>query len=81
MVGVRMKKKPSVYHRLTVTIVSALIGAFVVPIVVLVVAGGLTFEEIKSYAIGGAVLFALLGFLFPKPMEKILFVLTLFQPS
>ena len=73
------KKKPSIYYRFTAAIVSALIGTFVVPIVVLVVVGGLAFDEIKSYAIGGAVLFALLGFLFPKPMEKILFVLTLFQ--
>jgi len=76
-----MKKKPSVYHKLTVTIVSALIGTFVMPIVVLVVMGGLTFEEIGNYAMCGAVSFALFGFLFPKPMEKILFVLTLFQPS
>ena len=75
------KKKPSIYYRLSATIVSALIGAFVVPIVVLMVAGGLTFEEIKQVAMGGAVLFAVLGFLFPKLMEKILFVLTLFQPS
>ena len=73
------KKKPSVYYRLTAAIVSALIGTFVVPIVVLVVVGGLTFEEIGNYAIGGAVLFAMLGFMFPKPMEKVLFVLTLFQ--
>ena len=73
------KKKPSIYYRLTAAIVSALIGVFVVPIVVLVVVGGLTFEEIKQFAMGGAVLFAVLGFLFPKPMEKVLFVLTLFQ--
>jgi hypothetical protein len=31
------------------------------------------------YAIGGAGLFALLGVMFPEAMEKILFVLTLFQ--
>lgn len=74
-----MKKKTTIYHKLTVTIVSALIGTFVVPIVVLVVAGGLTFEEIGNYAIGGAVSFAVLGFLFPEPMEKVVFVLTLFQ--
>lgn len=75
------KKKPSIYYRFTAAIVSTLIGTFVVPIVVLVVVGDLTFEEIGNYAIGGAVSFAVLGFLFPKPMEKILFVLTLFQPS
>ena len=34
--------------------------------------------QIGNYAMGGAVSFALLGFLFPKPMEKVLFVLTLF---
>ena len=72
------KKKTTIYHRLTAAIVSALIGTFVVPIFVLVVVGDLTFEEIGNHAIGGAVLFALLGFLFSKPMEKVLFVLTLF---
>jgi hypothetical protein len=56
-----------------------LIGAFVVPVIVLVFHGGLDFEQIKMYAPIGAVLFALLGFVFPRLMVKVLFVLTLFQ--
>ena len=76
-----MKKtdKPTIYHRLTVAMISGLIGAFVVPILVLVFSGGLNFDEIAQFAKIGAAGFAILGFAFPKPMESVLFVLTLFQ--
>lgn len=67
------------YGKLTVAIVSALIGTFVAPILVLVFTDGLTFEQIGYDVMGGATLFAVLGFLFPKPMGKVLFVLILFQ--
>ncbi len=69
------------YSRAITAIVSALIGTFVVPILALLLTGSLGSEEIGNYAIGGAVFFAVLGFLFPRPMEKVLFVMTLFQPS
>ena len=59
-------------------ILSALIGIFIVPILALIITGSLGSRQIGDYAMGGAVSFALLGFLFPKPMEKVLFVLTLF---
>jgi hypothetical protein len=72
-------KKITIYRRLTMGILAALIGTFVVPIAFLVFRGGLDFDQIKMYAFGGAVVFALLGVMFPKPMEKVLFVLTLFQ--
>ena len=75
------KKRITLYSRAITAIVSALIGTFVVPILALLFTGSLNSEEIGDYAMGGAVLFAVLGFLFPRPMEKILFVLTLFQPS
>ena len=61
------------------SMISALIGTFIVPILALIITGSLVSEQIGSYAMGGAVSFALLGFLFPKPMGKVLFVLTLFQ--
>ena len=73
------EKKITIYRRLTTGILAALIGAIVVPIINLLFQGGLDFDQIKMYAIGGAGLFALLGVMFPKPMEKILFVMTLFQ--
>ncbi len=73
------KKKPTIYGRLTIAIVSALIGTFVVPMAALIVADGLSFEQIGHYAIGGAAGFAVIGYLFPNPMGKVLFVLTLFQ--
>ena len=73
-----MKKQISIYKRLTLSLISALIGTFVVPILALIITGSLKSEQIGSYAMGGAVSFALLGFLFPKPMGKVLFVLTLF---
>ena len=72
-----MSKK--IYKRLTIAILGALIGAIATPILVLVFSGGLSFEEIGNYAVGGAVCFAILGFAFPKPMVKVLFVFTLFQ--
>ena len=74
-----MKKQISIYKRLTMSMISALIGTFIVPILALIITGSLVSEQIGSYAMGGAVSFALLGFLFPKPMGKVLFVLTLFQ--
>ena len=73
-----MKKRHTIYGRLITMILAAIIGTFVTPIAVLVFSGGITSEEIGTYAFGGAIGFAVLGFLFPKPMEKILFVLTLF---
>ena len=73
-----MKKRPTIYGRLITTILAVLIGTFVVPVIVLL-SGGLSFEHIGTYALEGAIGFAILGFLFPKPMEKVLFVLTLFQ--
>ena len=73
-----MKKQTSIYKKLIMSIVSALIGAFIVPILVLIITGSLESGQIGNYATGGAVSFALLAFLFPKPMEKVLFVLTLF---
>lgn len=73
------KKKTTYYERIIIAIISALIGTFVVPILALLFTGSLESEQIGSYAMGGAVSFALLGFLFPKPMGKVLFVLTLFQ--
>jgi hypothetical protein len=73
------EKKITIYHRLMTGIVAALIGTFVVPIIILLFQGGLDFDQIKMYAIGGAGVFALLGVIFPKPMEKVLFVLILFQ--
>ena len=73
-----MKKQTSIYKRLTISMISALIGTFIVPILALIITGSLGSEQIGNYAMGGAVLFALLGFLFPKPMGKVLFVLTLF---
>ena len=73
------KKKTTYYERITIAIISALIGTFIVPILALIITGSLESEKIGNYAIGGAVLFALFGFLFPKPMGKVLFVLTLFQ--
>jgi hypothetical protein len=72
-------KKVTLYRRLTIGIVAALIGAFVVPVIVLLFQGGLDFEGIKTYAFIGVALFATAGFVFPRVMEKILFVLTLFQ--
>ena len=72
------KKKTTYYERITIAIISALIGTFIVPILVLIITGSLGSEKIGNYAVGGAVLFSLLGFLFPKPMGKVLFVLTLF---
>ena len=74
-----MKKQISIYKRLTMSMISALIGTFIVPILALIITGSLESGQIGNYAMGGAVSFALLGFLFPKPMEKVLFVLTLFQ--
>ena len=74
-----MKKQISIYKRLTLSLISALIGTFVVPILALIITGSLESEQIGSYAMGGAVSFVLLCFLFPKPMGKVLFVLTLFQ--
>jgi hypothetical protein len=73
------EKKITIYRRLTTGIVAALIGIFVVPIIFVLFIGGLDFDQIKMYAIGSAGVFALLGVIFPKPMEKVLFVLTLFQ--
>jgi hypothetical protein len=73
------EKKITIYHRLMTGIVAALIGTFVVPIIILLFQGGLDFDQIKMYAFGGAGVFALLGVMFPKMMEKVLFVLTLFQ--
>ncbi len=73
-----MKKRLTIYGRLITMTLAALIGTFVTPIAVLVFSGGISSEEISTYALGGAIGFAVLGFLFPKPMEKILFVLTLF---
>jgi len=72
-------KKPTIYGRLIAAIVSALIGAIIVPVLVLLFSGGLDFDAIGSLAIGGAVGFAIFGFAFPKPMGSVLFVLTLFQ--
>ena len=71
--------KPTIYHRFTVAIISGLIGAFIVPILVLLFSGGLNFDEIAQFAKIGAVSFAVLGFAFPKLMGHVLFVLTLFQ--
>ena len=73
-----VKKRTTYYERITIAIISALIGTFIVPILALIITGSLESDEIGNYSIGGAVLFALLGFLFPKPMGKVLFVLTLF---
>ena len=61
------------------SMISALIGTFVVPILALIFTGSLESGQIGDYAMGGAISFALLGFLFPEPMGKVLFVLTLFQ--
>ena len=74
-----MKKQISIYKRLTMSLISALIGTFILPILALIITGSLGSEQIGNYAMGGAVSFALLGFLFPEPMGKTLFVLTLFQ--
>ena len=74
-----MKKQISIYKRLTLSLISALIGTFVVPILALIITGSLESEQIGNYAMGGALSFALLGFLFPNLMGKVLFVLTLFQ--
>ena len=73
------EKKITIYRRLTTGLLAALIGTFVVPIIILLFQGGLDFDQIKMYAFGGAGVFALLGVMFPEAMEKILFVLTLFQ--
>jgi len=73
------KKLPSIYARAIIALVSALIGTFIVPIVALLVIGNLDFNQLGTWAGWGAFAFALLGFVFPKSMEKILFVLTLFQ--
>ncbi len=73
------KKEITLYTRAITAIVSALIGTFVVPILVLLFTGSLNFGETGNYAIGGAVLFAVLGLIFPNAMVKVLFVLTLFQ--
>jgi len=75
----KRNKKPTIYGRLIAAIVSALIGAIIVPVLVLLFSGRLDFDDIANFAIGGSVSFAVLGFAFPKPMEKVLFVLTLFQ--
>jgi hypothetical protein len=72
-------EKITIYRRLMISLVAALIGTFVVPIIILLFQGSLDFEQIKMYAPIGAVLFALLGFVFPRLMVKVLFVLTLFQ--
>ena len=74
-----MKKQISIYKRLTLSFISALIGTFVVPILALIITGSLESEQIGNYAMGGALSFALLCFLFPDLMGKVLFVLTLFQ--
>ena len=74
-----MKKQITIYKRLTMLMISALIGTFVVPILALIFTGSLESGQIGDYAMGGAISFALLGFLFPEPMGKVLFVLTLFQ--
>ena len=60
-------------------IVGALIGTFIVPIAGLILLGGLNFDAIGSFAIGGAILFGVTSFLLPNKMKKVLFVLTLFQ--
>ena len=73
------KKKTTYYGRIIIAIISALIGTFIVPILALITTGSLGSENVGNYAVGGAVSFSLLGFLFPKPMGKVLFVLTLFQ--
>jgi len=72
------KKKRTFYKRITIMILSSLIGTFIVPILALIITGSLVSEQIGDYAMGGAISFALLGFLFPEPMGKVLFVLTLF---
>ena len=74
-----MKKQITIYKRLTMSMILALIGTFVVPILALIFTGSLESGQIGNYAMGGAISFALLGFLFPEPMGKVLFVLTLFQ--
>ena len=73
-----IKKTITYYERIIIAIISALIGTFIVPIWALIITGSLGSENIGNYAMGGAVSFVLLGFLFPKPMGKVLFVLTLF---
>ena len=74
------EEKITVYRRLTVTILSALIGFFVTLIsTALLMSGPLTFEMMGKIAAVGAIFFALFGYVFPKKMEKVLFVLTLFQ--
>jgi len=75
----RKVQKTTIYHRLTVAIISGLIGTFIVPILILLFSGGLSFDKIGYFAKVGMAIFTILGFAFPKPMGNVLFVLTLFQ--
>jgi len=76
----KKKEKITVYHRLSIAILGALIGFFITLIVVaLSISGSVTFVMMGKIACIGAVIFALLGYIFPKKTEKVLFVIALFQ--